>query len=93
MKRMDKRHIARIAKALADPRRFDILKKIAGDDEVSCASLRSVFPITPATLSHHLKELESAGLIECRRDSKYMFLQLRRSVWNSYLKALQKISL
>ena len=89
---MEKRQFARIAKALADPRRFEILKRIASHRELSCAALRQEFPITPATLSHHLKELESAGLIECRRESKYMFLQLHRRVWDSYLKALQKIS-
>jgi ArsR family transcriptional regulator len=89
---MEKRQFARIAKALADPRRFEILSRIAANAELSCASLRQELPITAATLSHHLKELETAGLIECRRNSKYMFLQLCRPVWKAYLKELQKIT-
>jgi len=88
---MEKRQFARIAKALADPRRFDILKRIASQDELSCACLREKLPITAATLSHHLKELESAGLIELRRDSKYVHCQLVVPVWKSYLDELKKI--
>lgn len=89
---MEKRQFARIAKALADPRRFDILSRIAAHNELSCASLKREFPITAATLSHHLKELQSAGLIEARRDSKYMFLRLHRPAWKAYLKALRSIT-
>ena len=89
---MERRQFARIAKALADPRRFDILTRIAAQDEVSCVCLKDKLPITPATLSHHLKELESAGLIELRRDSKYVHVQLRRPVWAAYIKQLQKIA-
>lgn len=88
---MDKRQVSRIAKALADPRRFEILQQIAEKDEMSCASLRDCHKIAPATLSHHLKELEAAGLVEVRRESKYIYLQLRRSEWKAYLRELKKI--
>jgi ArsR family transcriptional regulator, arsenate/arsenite/antimonite-responsive transcriptional repressor len=89
---MEKRQFARIAKALADPRRYEILSRIASQEELSCACLREKLPITAATLSHHLKELASAGLIEVRRDSKYVHLQLCRPMWKAYLKELQKIT-
>jgi DNA-binding transcriptional ArsR family regulator len=57
------RELRAIAKALSDPRRFQILKHIAAQSCAACSDLRAAFPITAATLSHHLKELESAGLI------------------------------
>jgi len=88
---MEKRQFTRISKALADPRRFEILQQIAEEDEVSCASVKECHSITPATLSHHMKELESAGLIEVRKESKYVYLRLQRPVWKSYLKELKKI--
>ena len=90
-RRMEKRQFTRIAKALADPRRFEILQQIAAEDEVSCGSVKECHKVTAATLSHHLKELESAGLIELRRESKYVYLRLSRPAWKSYLKELKKI--
>jgi ArsR family transcriptional regulator len=88
---MEKRQFTRISKALADPRRFEILQQIAAEDEASCASVKKSHNITAATLSHHLKELESAGLVEVRKESKYVFLKLQRPMWKSYLKELKKI--
>jgi len=89
---MDRRTFLRITRALVDGRRFDILERIAGaKDEISCVDLRAEVPISRATLSHHIKELATAGLIETRRESKYMFLRMRRKTWNQYMKRLSKI--
>jgi ArsR family transcriptional regulator, arsenate/arsenite/antimonite-responsive transcriptional repressor len=83
--------IHRISKALADPRRYDILRHIAGHAEAACSDLRCQFPISAATLSHHIKELSGAGLIEVRREAKFMHIKLRRKVWSAYLKELRKL--
>jgi ArsR family transcriptional regulator len=80
-----------IARVLSDPRRFEILKKIAAQECAACADLRSAFPITAATLSHHLKELESCGLVELARRGKFIDVTFQRDVWKSYLKELKKI--
>ena len=70
-----------------DGRRFEILERIAAaKDEISCIDLRAEVPISRATLSHHIKELATAGLIETRRESKYMFLRMRRKTWTQYMK-------
>jgi ArsR family transcriptional regulator, arsenate/arsenite/antimonite-responsive transcriptional repressor len=81
----------RIAKALADPRRFEILERIADCKEMACADLKCDLPITAATLSHHLKELQDAGLIDVRREGKFAHMQLKRQVWKDYLARLGKI--
>jgi ArsR family transcriptional regulator, arsenate/arsenite/antimonite-responsive transcriptional repressor len=81
----------RIAKAISDPRRFDILRRIADVPELACSSLRDELPITPATLSHHIKELEDAGLIEIRKASKCIYMKLRRDMWKKYLTRLKKL--
>jgi ArsR family transcriptional regulator len=80
-----------IARALSDPRRFGILKSIADQERTACNCLLDKFPITAATLSHQLKELESCRLIEVVRRGKFIDLKFRRSIWDAYLKELNRI--
>src|SRR5947209_6619194 len=65
-----------ILKALADPNRFALLERIARSScgELGCSELREALRVAPATLSHHLKELEAAALIKVRREGKFVFL-------------------
>jgi ArsR family transcriptional regulator len=89
---LDARQLHRITRALADPRRFEIFQQIAaGHGCTACTNLRESFPITAPTLSHHLKELEAASLIDATRDGKFMNLSLRRDIWQAYLAELKKI--
>ncbi len=80
-----------ITKALSDPRRYDILQHIAGRKACTCVELRERAPITPATLSHHLKELQSAGLIRIARKGKFALPSFRREVWKTYLAQLSEL--
>lgn len=89
---LSKKQSQLIAKALADPRRYEILKQI-GERECSvpCSAVRDCQPISAATFSHHMKELETAGLIEIIREGKFAHLTLRRDVLQAYLELLSKI--
>ena len=81
-----------VARALADPRRLDLLRQISrSGDTVACGCLRDCAEITPATLSHHMKELETAGLVESRREGKFVKYRLRRDVLEAYLASLAKL--
>ena len=80
-----------IARTLADPRRFAILQQIASAETMLCCNLDVHDCISPATISHHLRELQEAGLIDSERNGRTMCLRLRRSVWNAYLHYLQQI--
>jgi ArsR family transcriptional regulator len=82
-----------ILKALADPRRFELLERIAkAGCPFGCAQAREVLPISAATLSHHIKELETAGLIDIRREGKFHFLTLRPGVLESLAGGLASLA-
>jgi ArsR family transcriptional regulator len=73
-----------IAKALADPRRMAVLEVIAGERECACTKLREEFPVSKATISHHIKELVRAGLVESRREGQFLQCEVRRDVLEAY---------
>jgi ArsR family transcriptional regulator, arsenate/arsenite/antimonite-responsive transcriptional repressor len=73
-----------IAKALADPRRMAVLEVIAGEKECPCAKLREEFPVSKATISHHIKELVRAGLVDAHREGQYLQCEVRREVLEAY---------
>jgi ArsR family transcriptional regulator, arsenate/arsenite/antimonite-responsive transcriptional repressor len=86
---IDQERFERIAKALADPRRFQILEKIANCREVGCQRLCEQFPVAQPTMSHHLKELSRAGLIEPWREGQFAFYRFRADVLHDYVNALE----
>ncbi len=78
-----------VARALADPQRFAILERIAAErGELPCKTLVREFSVSQATISHHLKELSEAGLINCRREAQSAFFDLRRDVMEAYRQEL-----
>lgn len=78
-----------ILKALADPKRFELLEQIAkASCPLGCSVVRPALAISPATLSHHIKELEIAGLIEVTREGKFHFLTLRPGVLDALIESL-----
>lgn len=89
---LNDRQFTSITKALADPKRFEILQKIGeSDTPPTCTCLGECAGLAPATISHHLKELDHAGLIDIQREGKYAYIRLRRDVWRAYLKRLSSI--
>lgn len=80
-----------ISRAVADPRRFGILQSIAAHSCTPCSTVREEHPISPATVSHHLKELEAAGLITFEREGRTMRMFFKRDLWERYVKHLANI--
>ena len=85
---LSEREVRVISRVLSDPHRFQILKLIAAQPCKACTDLRAAFPISAATLSHHLKELAGAGLIEIERRGKFAELTFCRDTWDAYLAEL-----
>lgn len=81
-----------VSKALADPKRFEILQKLGAAAEApTCSSMCEWVGLAPATISHHLKELEAAGLIRLERDGKFARATLRRDVLAAYRRRLSAL--
>ena len=74
----------RIAKALSDPRRFAMLEAIGSNQFCPNAQLCHDFPVSKATVSHHLKELVQAGLVESERDGQYVHYRACPEVLQAY---------
>jgi ArsR family transcriptional regulator, arsenate/arsenite/antimonite-responsive transcriptional repressor len=70
--------LAEVAKALGDPIRLqlvDVLRKHAG--EVCVCELVPLFDISQPTLSHHLKKLRDAGLVDSERRGLWAYYYVR----------------
>jgi ArsR family transcriptional regulator len=68
---------ARIFKALADPARVKIVNLLAqGDGPVCACEFMPRLGLAQATVSHHLKKLTEAGLLEREQRGKWAFFSL-----------------
>src|SRR4029078_11850382 len=59
--------LATVFKALADPARVAIGNRLAAVEEVCVCALTSAFELSQPTISHHLRLLRDAGLVEGER--------------------------
>jgi len=81
----------RIARAVSDPNRWEMLRLIFAQPETTCGGVSDELPITPATMSHHLRELEVADLVSVTKCGRYKKLAAKRDVWRAYLAMLREL--
>jgi ArsR family transcriptional regulator len=70
--------MAEVAKALGDPIRLqlvDVLRKHAG--KVCVCELVPLFDVSQPTLSHHLKKLREAGIVDSERSGLWAYYYVR----------------
>lgn len=72
-----------VAKAVADPSRMRILKLLE-DGELCVCQITTVMDLAAATVSKHLAALKTAGLLQQRRDGKWVYYRLADRELNVY---------
>lgn len=87
----DDLEIVKIAKALADPTRFGILRAIAGASELSCGEIARRFPVSQATVSHHVRILMESGLVHVRREGPFNYLRAVPGRLEWYRRTLRRL--
>jgi ArsR family transcriptional regulator len=88
---MDRSQIQKISKALADATRLRIFEAISARKEMNCGEIVSMRGVTPATVSHHLRILQEAGLIDSRREGQFVYSCTVPGVIDAYTRALARI--
>jgi ArsR family transcriptional regulator, arsenate/arsenite/antimonite-responsive transcriptional repressor len=70
--------ITGLLKALADPIRLRLMSLIAATDEACVCDLTAPFDVSQPTISHHLKVLREAGLVDSERRGTWVWYRARR---------------
>ncbi|MFE5699741.1 ArsR/SmtB family transcription factor [Rhodococcus koreensis] len=67
--------LARMFKALGDPVRLRLLSLVASHagGEACVCDISETFDLSQPTISHHLKVLRSAGLLDCERRGTWVY--------------------
>ena len=72
----ERRTLADRFKALADPTRVAIVNRLAGAGEVCVCAFVGELGLSQPTVSHHLRILREAGLVDARRRGTWAYYRL-----------------
>ena len=75
----DAERLAPLFKALGDPVRLRMVSMIAAKPELCVCEITPAFDLSSGTISHHLKTLREAGLVDCERRGTYVYYWLQPS--------------
>ncbi len=89
--RLTDEQVETISRAVADPKRFAMLRQIARGGDLLCVALDAHQCLSPATISHHLTVLQHAGLVQVAREGRNARLTLQEETWQAYLKSLASL--
>lgn len=71
-------------RALSDPTRREILRALRSGD-LTAGDIASRFPITAASISHHLNVLREAGLVQSQREGRTIVYSLESTVFQEFV--------
>jgi len=83
---------AKIFQALSDPNRLIIIEMLQSRERCAC-ELLEFLNIVQSTLSHHMKILCDSGLVNSRRNGKWMYYSLSKDACEAAKKLLNEITM
>ena len=87
----DTQEVVRVLSALSDVNRYRIVELLGRSGELSCGAIGTALGMSPSLISHHLSVLESASVIQRRKDGLWTLNRLRRDELARSLSGLQRI--
>jgi DNA-binding transcriptional ArsR family regulator len=77
-------NIVKIAKALSDKTRIRILKEIAKKGSISCGDAEEIAKLSQPTVSHHLKILTEAGLLNAEKNGRHVLISVNTNALKEF---------
>lgn len=88
--KLDIEKLEKISKALGDPYRIQIMEALKKEaDWMSCATLIEMFDLAQSTVSHHLKLLVDADLIEYEKEGRCSLYKINKKAFAEYVDLLK----
>lgn len=80
----------RTIRALGDPTRREILRALRAGD-LAAGEIAARFPMTAASVSHHLAVLKEAGLVKAERNGRNLIYSLETTVFQEFVQEMMDL--
>lgn len=88
----DMKAVEKISKALGDRNRLCILQHITRKGGcAACSEIHDIIDLAQPSISHHMKILSEAGLIDAEKEGRHFKYTLNTNTLETYLRFLQKL--
>jgi ArsR family transcriptional regulator, arsenate/arsenite/antimonite-responsive transcriptional repressor len=86
MKTLNLRNIEKVSKAMGDRNRLNILIHVTKKGGCApCSEIHDIIDLTQPSISHHVKILVEAGLLDAKKEGRNFKYTLNTSVLDEYL--------
>lgn len=84
--------MVRFMAALSEPNRYQIVELLSLDGaDMPCGAIGKALGMSASLVSHHLSILESAGILERRKNGLWTLNRLRRDVLERHIRELERL--
>lgn len=77
----EQQHLAQLSKAMGHPARMALLEYLSGHQSCYFGEICSAFELAKATISQHLTELKSCGLVVSKNEGTRVLYSIDRENW------------
>ena len=89
---MELKQVEKISKALSDVNRLKLLQYMQNNQgKVECTKACNLLDLAQPSISHHVKKLVEAGLINKHKIGRNYNYTLNHEVWDNYMLRLQNL--